>query len=139
MLLKLFYILWLLSRYIHCQNVEDHKSVTNDKYCPSVLNYHVASGGAHCCNSTYNSFLRNYKNFNLKLTSLLEKLRAWNCPQFAVECQRRYFEFNRFTSLVYDRFCNETAFIRSCRQELRDIHAVYNVSGKVFFFSIINT
>ena len=97
--------------------------------CPDIRNLDVTLGGPSCCNSTYRTFRRGYAFRNFRLTSLLERLRAWNCPQFEEECENRYFQFNRFTALVYDRFCNETAFTENCRDELSDIETIYNATG----------
>ena len=98
--------------------------------CPEIRNPDVTLGGPECCSNTYRTFRRKYNSLeNYRLTSLLEKLRAWNCPQFEEECENRYFQFNRFTALVYDRFCNETAFTENCRDELSDIETIYNATG----------
>ena len=96
--------------------------------CPDIRNSDVTLGGPECCNSTYRSFQRKYAFENYRLTSLQEILRAWNCSQFEEECENRYSQFNRFTALVYDRFCNKTAFIENCRAELSKIEMIYNAT-----------
>ena len=59
--------------------------------CPDIRNPDVTLGGPECCNSKYSSFQRKHAFENYRLTSLLEILRAWNCPQFKEECENRYF------------------------------------------------
>ena len=120
--------------FVLCQNV------TVDDVCPDIRDANVALGGPHCCNSTYREFRTRYNVAYLKLTSFLEKLQVWKCPQFESECENRYFDFNRFTSLIYDRFCNDSAFVENCREELEDINAVYGLDreGKTFLFVFIS-
>ena len=87
--------------------------------CPNIRDLNIEHGGHHCCEDTYAQFRRSYHNSNLRLTYFLEKLRAWNCSQFEQECEKRHFVFNRFTSLVYDRFCDLKAFEESCKLEMK--------------------
>ena len=111
------------------QNTTGDVEILGEESCPKFRNGDVTLGGPHCCDRLYRLFRTNYFSANTKLTNLLEKLRAWNCSQFEVECENRYFQFNCFTSLIYDRFCNQTAFAENCRDELNDINAVYNLTG----------
>jgi len=120
---KVFVVVLYFIGLNQCQNSTNTINKSEED-CPFIRNPNVALGGQHCCNSTYTRFRRNYGNKNYRLTSLLEKLRAWNCPQFENECENRYFQFNRFTSLVYDRFCNQTTFNKHCRDELDDIDII---------------
>ena len=89
--------------------------------CPNIRNVQIEDGGQEYCNCTYREFRRRYGKANLKLTSFIEKLRAWNCPQFKDECENRYFDFNRFTFLVYEKFCNNSNFLRICEKELESL------------------
>ena len=87
--------------------------------CPDIRDANIEDGGPQYCNCTYREFRRRYNVANLKLTSLLKKLRAWGCPQFEDECEKRHFDFNRYTYLVYEKFCNSSNFVKECTNELR--------------------
>ena len=97
--------------------------------CPDIRDANFEDGGHQFCNCTYREFRRRYNVANLKLTSFLEKLRAWNCPQFKDECENRYFDFNRFTFLVYEKFCNNSNFLKICTKELRTLREVYDLKS----------
>ena len=125
-----FIALLVSTSFCQCRNTTNSNDVISTEGCPKFRNPDVTLGGQHCCNSTYRTFRIHYNNRFYQLTSFLEKLRAWNCPQFEEECENRYFQFNRFTALVYDRFCNETAFNETCRDELNDIDFIYNATQR---------
>ena len=87
--------------------------------CLNIRNTNIDDGGHQYCNCTYKLFSTFYTSSFLKLTNLMEKLRAWNCSQFKKECENRHFDFNHFTSLVYERFCNYSNLERICSKELK--------------------
>ena len=107
-------------------------AATQTPECPHYRDPDVTKGGSHCCSSLYKEFRRRYENANLRLTNLLEKLRAWNCSQFEEECEQRYFDFNRFTSLVYDRFCDMKAFEKNCKSEFQTVEEIFGISSQDF-------
>ena len=98
--------------------------------CLNNYNSNVDDGGHQYCNCTYQEFIKNYDTSNLKLTNLMEKLKAWNCSQFKEECENRYFDFNRFTFLVYENFCNSSNFLKICKKELEFFQK--NISNSTF-------
>ncbi|XP_039273677.2 uncharacterized protein LOC120347679 [Styela clava] len=49
-----------------------------------------------------------------RLGDLLKVLNSRDCPQFQQECIKQTFNFSQYTSLLYLRFCNKTAFIDTC-------------------------
>ncbi|XP_039272659.2 uncharacterized protein LOC120346933 isoform X2 [Styela clava] len=49
-----------------------------------------------------------------RLGDLLKVLKSRDCPQFQQECIKQTFNFSKYTSLLYLRFCNKTAFIDTC-------------------------
>ena len=113
----LLLILWtpLFGRYSQSVNIV----ASSQPICPNIRNASIKNGGHQFCNCTYKLFRTNYTTSNLKLTSLLEKLRAWNCLQFEDECKNRRFDSNRFTFLVYEKFCNNSNFEQICSKELK--------------------
>ena len=109
--------------------------------CPKIRDLSIKNGGHHCCENIFKQFRQSYHNSNFQLTNFLEKLRAWNCSQFEKECEQRYFDFNRFTSLVYDRFCDMKAFEKNCKQELEifdESNYTKRNSGKTRYLQLKN-
>ena len=105
--------------------------------CSNVQNVNIEKGGYQYCKCSYKEFGRYYSKAGLKLTSFLENLRVWNCSQFKDECEKRRFVFNRFTFLVYEKFCNNSNFVKICRKELNTLHSNTNnatsrISGMYF-------
>ena len=111
-------IIILLIVALHCFSMNNATNLSM-LTCLYTRNDNVDGGGPHCCNTTYSTFRFYYEFYDLKLTSYLEKLKTWNCPQFKDECENRYFNFNRFTFLVYEKFCNESNFMRICEKEVK--------------------
>lgn len=109
-------LLLLLSLVFQCEFINITKQTISK--CPSIRDANINNGGPQYCNCTYSTFRIKYFSHGVKLTSFLEKLKSWKCPQFVEECRNRYFNFNHFTFLVYEKFCNETNFMKICSKEL---------------------
>ena len=76
-----------------------------------------------CCNQTVSNFHLFWSEERLYLTTYLQTLRSWGCPQFEVECRERLFVVNSFTELVFDYFCNYTnVFVPRCYQTVSDVY-----------------
>ena len=97
--------------------------------CLNIHNTNIEDGGHKYCNCTYQEFFSRYSKENLKLTSFLEKMKTWNCPQFKDECQNRQFDFNRYTFLVYEKFCNSSNFEKICGKKLNVLDSVHYTSN----------
>lgn len=103
----------------------------NSSICPSPYENVYDIGGRNCCKDAYQTFRSLYNWLNgHSLAFMLEKLRAWNCTQFWDQCQHRTFQLNRFTSLMYDRFCNYSKFDIECLAEIKgtDVQCAENGS-----------
>ena len=75
-----------------------------------------------CCKSVvYYYYHPNFEPRNRYLTTFLESLQNWNCPQFEQECERRTFDYNDFTSLIYLRFCNRSQMEAQCYDDISSI------------------
>ncbi|XP_076805620.1 uncharacterized protein LOC143449349 isoform X1 [Clavelina lepadiformis] len=98
----------LTSKINQCQFVRGHRFSSQAKKL-------------ECCKSTVEEFERSWANFYFPLTSYLDTLRTWNCPQFKEECQRRLFAFTSFTVTVYEHFCNYEGYIERCFKEVKNI------------------
>lgn len=73
-----------------------------------------------CCNATEKIQLSRWATGSRYLSTYLEKLQAWKCPQFRKECKRQIFNYNDFTNLMYMRFCNKAKLEQLCFGELKN-------------------
>ena len=85
----------------------------------------------YCCEEVTRSYNFDWFLMSASLTSFLETLRQWNCPQFEEQCKSRTFAFTEFSSLVYDYFCNYTTFVETCLP--RVIETVAEISSRSDF------
>ena len=68
-----------------------------------------------CCKNIINNLYANWSDKGAYLSRTLATLKAWNCPEFDEVCSNRLLAFTDYSSLVYDRFCNESSLIEKCR------------------------
>ena len=71
-----------------------------------------------CCNIAVRRYQNRWSLGRVYLTTYLQSLKSWGCPQFEEQCSARYYAINEFSKLVYDYFCNKTDFISQCYDEL---------------------
>ena len=67
-----------------------------------------------CCENIIENLYTNWLYQNAYLSRTLATLKAWNCSQFNEVCSNRSLAFTDYSSLVYDRFCNESSLIQRC-------------------------
>ena len=67
-----------------------------------------------CCQTIIEDLYTNWSNQGAYLSRTLATLKAWNCTQFDKVCSNRLLSFTDYSSLVYDRFCNESSLIQKC-------------------------
>ena len=67
-----------------------------------------------CCQRIIEDLYTSWYYQGAYLSRTLATLKAWNCPQFAEVCSNRLLSFTDYSSLVYDRFCNESSLIQKC-------------------------
>uniref|UniRef100_H2Y393 G-protein coupled receptors family 1 profile domain-containing protein n=2 Tax=Ciona intestinalis TaxID=7719 RepID=H2Y393_CIOIN len=65
---------------------------------------------ATCCEALRVDYRQNWLYSYRKLTGYLESLKTWNCEQFQIECSKRYFSVDEFSSSVYLHFCEPEQF-----------------------------
>lgn len=118
-------VLLCISFYTSCST----NTTNSSQSCLYLSDANVENGDLRHCNCTYELFRVYYSTSRPKLTSFLEKLKAWDCPQFQHECEHRYYNFNRFTFLVYERFCNYSNFIQICSKELKVVNNNFDQSS----------
>jgi len=101
-------VLFLISK-IECQSTEPTSIVqSGDEAFENSIR--------EKCDSRYDAFHHNWTHGQLRLTTYLEDLRTWECPQYSEECEKRIYALNNFTTLVYDRFCNYDNFSNLCME-----------------------
>ena len=111
----------------------DENPATNSNRRPLECNY--APGltvgdrqrELECCDQTVTKYHLRWIATKLPLNRYLAALKGWNCPQFQLECQRRFFGFTPFTVLLYDYMCNSSVFLDKCLQKLTEQFAQLNV------------
>ena len=67
-----------------------------------------------CCQNISENLYLNWPLQGAYLTRSLATLQAWNCPQFNEACSNRSLDFTDYTSLIYDRFCNQSSLLQRC-------------------------
>ena len=82
-----------------------------------------------CCQTVVSDYYTNVASHHRYLSSFLESLQTWNCPQFKQECERRTFNYTDFTSLMYLRFCNRSQMEEQCYD---DIYAMVTKQNTTF-------
>ena len=81
-----------------------------------------------CCETAVHDYY--YPKLNPRnryLTTFLESLQTWHCPQFQQECKRRTFDYNGFTFLIYLRFCNRSQMEAQCYDDILRIVIKQNI------------
>ena len=75
-----------------------------------------------CCETVvHDYYYSKRKPHNGYLSTFLESLHTWKCPQFQQECKRRTFNYTDFTSLMYLRFCNRSQMEAQCYNDILSI------------------
>jgi len=115
--------------------VDSLKESDTKAECVYLPGYSLGGRGRElqCCNTTEKKFRKGWAKGTESLTRYIASLQAWNCQQFEEQCQDRTFAFNGFTSLVYDYFCNKTAFVENCFPRIEEILA--QVRGDISWVS----
>ena len=67
-----------------------------------------------CCQNITKNLYTKWSYQGVYLSRTLATLKAWNCPEFDEVCSNRWLAFTDYSSLVYDRFCNESSLIQKC-------------------------
>ena len=72
------------------------------------------------CNFTVQDFYQNWFLGSRYLSTFLNTLESQNCTQFEIECKKQTFALNRFTTLLYSKFCNQSEYENLCINDVRD-------------------
>ena len=67
-----------------------------------------------CCQNITENLYTKWFYQGAYLSRTLATLKAWNCPEFDEVCANRWLAFTDYSSLVYDRFCNESSLMDRC-------------------------
>ena len=77
-----------------------------------------------------NNYYTNVSSHDRYLSTFLESLQTWNCPQFDQECKRRTFNYTDFTSLMYLRFCNRSQMEERCYDDIQTMMTKQNTTSR---------
>jgi len=108
---------------IKTQDIKDDLKPLDCKFAPGLI-VGSRSRELECCNETFTYYYRNWALRSLSLTTFLQTLRLWNCPQYQEQCNSRVFAFTEYSKLVYDYFCNYTLLVDNCLPEVMTIAAI---------------
>ena len=70
-----------------------------------------------CCELVVNSFSEEPNHLSI----YLNYLQVHNCPQLTVECHERILGVTPYTTYVYTRFCNASAFEAMCNKIIQNL------------------
>ena len=98
------------------QNISSNNEIYLVKKCIAVPDLFIQNRTRElqCCQKITENLYANWSNQGAYLSKTLATLKAWNCPQFDEVCSNRWLAFTDYSSLVYDRFCNESILIQRC-------------------------
>ena len=83
-----------------------------------------------CCQTIVSNNYTNVASHDWYLTTFLESLKTWNCPQFEQECKRPTFNYTDFTSLMYLRFCNRSQMEEQCCDDIQAMVTKQNTTSR---------
>ena len=75
-----------------------------------------------CCSFSVRIFYREWSRGRRSLSTFLNNLKSWQCPQFDEECKRQTFAYNDFTKFVYLKFCQPFKLEKKCFNNLQTVH-----------------
>ena len=98
------------------QNISNNYKIYLVEKCIAVPDLFIQNRTQeiYCCKNIIENLYTNWSNQGAYLSRTLATLKAWNCPQFDEVCLNRWLAFANYSSLVYDRFCNESSLIERC-------------------------
>ena len=95
----------------------------NDLRCDFATNLTVGNRTVElsCCDKVVEEFYQKWHFGRFYLSTLLETLQTWHCPQLEEECKSQLFSYTDFTSLMYLRFCNRSVLETRCFDDVRSV------------------
>ena len=98
------------------QNISNNNEVYLVEKCVAAPDLFIQNQTKklECCQKIIENLYANWSDQGAYLSRTLATLKAWNCPQFDEVCSNRWLAFTDYSSLVYDRFCNELSLIQRC-------------------------
>lgn len=101
---------------------------TDCLYKPGYRKAHRAAE-LTCCDFQEKRFYRRWSYGNEYLTTFLQTMKSWECPQIKKHCRERYFNFSPFTNIVYMKMCDDQAYRKHCFEKVNAI-ALQHTRGK---------
>ena len=98
------------------QNISNNHKIYLVEECVAVPDLFIQNRTQelHCCKNIIKNLYANWSIQGAYLSRTLATLKAWNCPEFDKVCSNRWLAFTDYSSLVYDRFCNESSLMERC-------------------------
>uniref|UniRef100_H2ZNT9 G-protein coupled receptors family 1 profile domain-containing protein n=1 Tax=Ciona savignyi TaxID=51511 RepID=H2ZNT9_CIOSA len=114
-------IIFLMVNSAFCDINTDEEPVSSenvDSICQYVPGIKLPSRDheLHCCDLIFENYRSRWYFGAAYLTRYLDTLQSWTCPQLEEECSSRNLAFTKFSSLVYDYFCNYTLVSNECSE-----------------------
>ena len=105
----------------HLQNLNSYQNSSNCRYARGLTVGNRTTELKCCGTVVHDYYYSKRKPHNGYLSTFLESLQTWNCPQFQQECERQTFNYTDFTSLMYLRFCNRSQLEAQCYDDIQSI------------------
>ena len=101
---------------VAAQNISNNNEVYLVEKCVAAPDLFIQNQNKklECCQKIIENLYANWSDQGAYLSRTLATLKAWNCSQFDEVCSNRLLAFTDYSSLVYDRFCNELSLIQRC-------------------------
>ena len=107
------------------------ESIEEDCFAIPEMQIQNQTQKLYCCDNIINNLYEKWSIQDAYLTRTLATLQAWNCPQFNEACSNRSLDFTDYTSLIYDRFCNQSSLLQRCGSVLDNVLSVIGKFQKI--------
>ena len=125
----LLHVIFSVNAHLH--NLNFYQDSSKCQFAPN-LTVGNRTTELKCCKAVVHGYYNSKRiTNNGYLSTFLESLQTWNCPQFQQECERRTFNFTDFTSLMYMRFCNRSQLERQCYHDILNIVIKQNNGSQI--------
>ncbi|XP_039254030.2 uncharacterized protein LOC120331069 [Styela clava] len=74
-----------------------------------------------CCDYMITRYYAKWFYGRAYLTTFLDNLKQWECPQFKRQCRGRFFDVSAFTNVVYNRVCNQQKYRNDCFETVSNL------------------
>nr|XP_039254029.1 uncharacterized protein LOC120331068 [Styela clava] len=92
-------------------------------HCHYVPNQRISNRTEEleCCEYMITGYYGKWFYGRAYLTTFLDNLKQWECPQLERQCRKRYFDVSAFTNLVYNRVCDQQKYRNECFETVSNL------------------